>query len=80
MLRHYYITLCGSRFGEYTDVYANDKDVAWKLAEKQYGTLNVSTVYTDKAWAMKYTKNFRYVGKIENNEEKEYLRRRKISY
>lgn len=80
MLRHYYITLCGGHFGEYADVYADNKETANKCAEKSYGTLNVSTVYTEKAWAKKYTKCFRYVGKIANSEEKEYLRRHKISF
>ncbi len=80
MLRHYYITLCGSHFGEYADIYAADKDTAGALAEKRYGTLNVSTVYTEKAWEKKYTKCFRYIGRIENNAEKEYLKRHKISF
>ncbi len=80
MLRHYYITLCGSHFGEYVDIYATDKETAGTLAEKKYGTFNVSTVYTEKAWAKRYTKRFRYLGKIENSEEKEYLRRHKISF
>ena len=80
MLRHYYITLCGDYFGQCVDICATDKESAVTLTEKVYGIMNVSTAYTDKAWAKKYTKCFRYIGKIENCEEKEYLRRRKISF
>ena len=80
MLRHYYVTLCGENFGQCVDICATDKESAVSLAEKVYGVTNVSTAYTDKAWAKKYTKCFRYVGKIKTDEEKEYLRRKRLSF
>lgn len=80
MLRHYYITLCGKRWGFYVDVFSQNKDNAYKLALFKYGSRDVSRVYTENAWKIKNTSFFSYLGKIENTEEKEYLRRKKIAF
>lgn len=78
MLKHYYITLKDKYFCNYADVYAQNKENAEELAVKKYGIMNVSTVYTERAWSKKYTKVFSYIGKIENDGEEEYLRRKHI--
>ena len=79
-LRHYYITLCGDYCGKYVDIMATDKNVAIDSVIKVYGILNVSKVYTEKAWQLKYTDIFTYLGHVESEEEckeKEERRRRR---
>lgn len=79
-LRHYYITLCGEYRGKFVDIMATDKNVALDSVIKVYGILNVSRVYTEKAWQLKYTDIFTYAGYIESEEErkeKEERRRRR---
>lgn len=63
MLRLYYITLCGEYEGRYVEIYARDKDRAVWSTERVFGVMNVSTVYTAKAWRKKYTGDLISVGK-----------------
>lgn len=78
MYRLYYITLCDAYFGCYVTVWAKKADEAFELAVKKYGVLNVSHVYTEKAWKGKYTTIFTYQGEIENKDRFDYLRKKKI--
>lgn len=80
MLRHYYVTLCGSRWGYYVDVYGKNKENAYKLALFKYGSRCVSHVYTEQAWFNKNVTFYSYLGKIDNTDEQEYLRRKKIAF
>lgn len=80
MLRHYYITLCGRRWGYYVDVYGKNKDKAYELAIFKYGRRDVSRVYTEQAWKDKSKIFYTYLGKIDNTDEQEYLRRKKIAF
>lgn len=79
-MRHYYVTLCAEYFGNYVDVNASSRDEAYNVAKKRFGVLNVSTVYTERAWDRKLTYWLNYAGKLENEEELKFLRRQKISY
>ena len=54
-LRHYYVTLCGKYFKRYVDLYSTDKNRALDRVIDEYGVLNVSRVYTEKAWQNKFT-------------------------
>ena len=73
-LRHYYITLCGDYRGKYVEIKSTDKNTALDSVIKIYGILNVSRVYTDKAWQSKYTDNFTSLGYIESELEKQRKR------
>lgn len=73
-LRHYYVTLCGDCFGKYVDICSTDKITAIDGVIKVYGILNVSRVYTEKAWQNKFTDIFKYAGYIESEEEKQSKR------
>lgn len=73
-LRHYYVTLCGKHFGKYVDICSTDKITAIDGVIKIYGILNVSRVYTEKAWQNKFTDIFKYAGYIESEEEKQSKR------
>ena len=80
-LRHYYVTLCGTQFGKFADIMATDKNAALDGVIKVYGILNVSRVYTEKAWESKYTDIFTYAGYVESEEErkaKEDKRRKRL--
>lgn len=77
MIRLYYITLCGEFQGRYVEIYARDKDRAVWSTERVFGVMNVSTVYTAKAWSKRYTGNLISVGKIESEDEREYRRLRR---
>ena len=73
-LRHYYVTLCGPYRGKYVEIKSTDKTTAFDSVVKVYGVLNVSRVYTDKAWERKYTDIFTSAGYIESEFEKQYKR------
>mgnify|MGYP003571299568 CR=1 FL=1 len=75
---YYFVTLCGKYFGYYVDVWARNKEQAYDLVSKVYGNMNTSTAYTAKAWQEKSKWNMKYLGKVNNSEEDEYLRRKKI--
>ena len=77
MIRLYYITLSGEYQGRYVEIYARDKDRAVWNTERVFGVMNVSTVYTAKAWRKKSTENLISVGKIESEDEREYRRLRR---
>ncbi|MBO7526084.1 MAG: hypothetical protein J6T42_04740 [Clostridia bacterium] len=75
---YYFVTLCGKCFGCYVDVWARNKEQAYDLVKRVYGIMNTSTVYTAKAWKEKYKNHLKYLGKVDNPEEFEFLRRKKI--
>ena len=75
---YYFVTLCGKYFGYYVDVWARNKEQAYDLVSKVYGNMNTSTAYSANAWKDKYKSHLKYLGKVYNPEENEYLRRKKI--
>lgn len=75
---YYFVTLCGKYFGYYVDVWARNKEQAYDLVRDVYGNMNTSTAYTASAWRDKAKWNMKYLGKVYNPEEDEYLRRKKI--
>lgn len=79
MFRKYYVTLGGKKhFLEYATVYAENQEDAFALADKEYGFYNVSSVYTEKAWTRKFTRNYTFLGEIENKKRLDYLRLKMI--
>ena len=73
-LRHYYVTLCGPYRGKYVEIRSTNKDKAFDSVVKVYGILNVSSVYTEKAWERKYTDIFTSLGYVESEIEKQRKR------
>ena len=78
MLRHYYITLSGEYINRYADIYTDNAENAYSKAVVKFGVMNVGNVYTEKAWARKYTKSFRYLCEVGREDREQYLRSRKI--
>ena len=79
MFRKYYVTLCGEDyFLNYVTVYAENREEAFGIADKEYGFFNVSSVYTEKAWQNKFTQTYSHLGELENKRRLEYLRSKRI--
>ena len=69
-LRHYYVTLCNEYYGKYVEIYALNKDIAFDSVVAKYGVLNVSNVYTERAWQDKYTQCFSRLGVVGTKKRK----------
>lgn len=77
MYRYYYVTLCGEYRRKYVIVFARSGEEAYRLTVEQFGLFNVSTAYTENAFAYKKP-YFEYYGKVSNSDEQPYLRRKKL--
>lgn len=79
MLRHYYVSLTGVHSGEYVDVRCDGKHTAERIAVRQFGIMNVSTVYPASSFGnTMLARSLEYVGEIYDSTGNPYREKKKL--